>query len=1344
MKKSSSTLALVGVRNSRRAMARSDDRVGDNLLGRGGGLWRARAMALATIALPLSMPAGADDFRNRVAGPEPTVPVGRSFGDEPQQDTEPPRILVCSGEFVVGQIVELRTEAPDGNLGLPAGAVGRVLSADGTALLVEFGGFSGGHDGRGWARTPVIANNGSNRWWVRCDDVVDQPDPQPMQDGASVVVADFLSGPTDAGAGTSYTAALAEMGVSSTPLANLANLGPYDIVFVLHQNNGSTLTLGSAAATLAAWVNGGGVLVAHDRNVASAHSWVPGLTQATRTAGTTCDLGPQAASTVQGSFGQLTNASLDGGTYSLHGYFATTPPASLVGLLWPSPQSPAAFAYRFGLGWVYYSTLPLDYYLAGTGGATMNANARVYAKNVAQRMIERANPDIDGDGVPNESDACPDQAGPASCSGCPLNICGTCGTPVNTDGDSLADCVDPDDDNDGVADGSDNCSLVANPSQTDCNGNGIGEACETYPDCDADGVPDSCEIAEGYSTDCNGDSIPDSCQGGAALTPVAQTTDNLGAPSGEDPRTFTFTDLPYAATPVSIGLDVRGDLDGATEWVDVALNGGPARRFFAADGHDCAVAADHATISLTNDELNAVMGTTRELTVTLSCPETVDATECKANGLTRFSLTYSGFDGSAGDCNGNHELDFCEIVAGATPDCNGNHVPDSCDLASGSAPDCNSNGVPDSCDLATGSAVDCNTNAIPDSCDIASGTSLDIDGNSRPDECQTVTVTAGGSIQIAIDSAPAGEMRIITLAGGSYSGPIDFGGRSIVLRGAGAAVTIITGVAGATTSVVRMAYEPAIAAIEGVTIRGGETGSPHPENPKANVGGGIFMFHSAASMRDCIVEENRSGFGGGGYFAFSTGSIERCVFRNNYAATDGGGFELYDGAPRVVDSSVEGNWCSEGRGGGVHIHMGTATLMDTTIRLNGCGSISGGLSWVPDGQAAAFLTLDGCTISDNTAGVVWGGIGIIPDDGPTKISLAGSAACGNSPLPNIAGAWIDLGDNSICDCVSDINHDGLTNGVDLAQVLADWGTCGVCPGDLDGDGAVDGNDLAMILAGWGECGDRAWPPPLAWATTIEAFVDPAVVTDPALAQRIAETGLPWRVRDNASNIEMLLVPAGTFMMGCSPSQTYACQSNENPVHQVTLTSAFYLGRTEVTQAQWQAEMGSNPSWFVGYADSPSRPVEQAPWNTIQVFLSQNGLRLPTEAEWEYAYRAGTTTAFHSMPGYPSGTNADSQLTNIAWYSSNSGSQSHAVANKTANALGLYDISGNVYEWCQDWVGVYPSGGVTNPMGPSTGTNRQARGGGFNGSSNWSRASTRTWGTPTGVFYNAGFRVARSP
>ena len=261
-----------------------------------------------------------------------------------------------------------------------------------------------------------------------------------------------------------------------------------------------------------------------------------------------------------------------------------------------------------------------------------------------------------------------------------------------------------------------------------------------------------------------------------------------------------------------------------------------------------------------------------------------------------------------------------------------------------------------------------------------------------------------------------------------------------------------------------------------------------------------------------------------------------------------------------------------------------------------------------------------------------------------------------------------------------------------------------------------------------------------WATLVEAMPDPAVVTDATLRAAITASGLAWRVRDTATQMEMLLVPPGTFVMGCTPSNLSGCSNDENPTHSVTLTQAFYMGRYEVTQSQWAAKMGGNPSYFGGQSDSASRPVETVSWNTTQVFLSATGMRLPSEAEWEYACRAGTITAFNNV------SSDDATVGTIAWYSSNSDRQTHAVGGKAANSLGLYDMSGNVWEWVNDWYGstyysVRPS---TSPLGPVSGTDRVVRGGSWGNDASTVRSSARSFTTPSNAFNHIGFRVVRNP
>ncbi|MFM7259579.1 MAG: SUMF1/EgtB/PvdO family nonheme iron enzyme, partial [bacterium] len=274
-----------------------------------------------------------------------------------------------------------------------------------------------------------------------------------------------------------------------------------------------------------------------------------------------------------------------------------------------------------------------------------------------------------------------------------------------------------------------------------------------------------------------------------------------------------------------------------------------------------------------------------------------------------------------------------------------------------------------------------------------------------------------------------------------------------------------------------------------------------------------------------------------------------------------------------------------------------------------------------------------------------------------------------------------------------------------------------------------------------------------WATVLEPLPDPAVVTNATLRSAIIASGYPWRVRDDGTQIEMVLIPAGSFSMGCSASNASACGSDETPVHSVQLTNPFYLGRYEVTQAQWQAKMGSNPSYFqsataeVLAAQVPNRPVELVSWTTAQGFLTATSMRLPTEAEWEYAYRAGTTTAFHGFTGNLTGTNDDTLVPSIGWYAANSVNQTRPVGGKAGNGLGLHDMAGNVYEWVSDWYSsnYYVSSPASNPAGPASGTNRVLRGGSwFNTTPYFLRSSFRTSTTPDFSTNYFGIRVARAP
>ena len=223
---------------------------------------------------------------------------------------------------------------------------------------------------------------------------------------------------------------------------------------------------------------------------------------------------------------------------------------------------------------------------------------------------------------------------------------------------------------------------------------------------------------------------------------------------------------------------------------------------------------------------------------------------------------------------------------------------------------------------------------------------------------------------------------------------------------------------------------------------------------------------------------------------------------------------------------------------------------------------------------------------------------------------------------------------------------------------------------------------------------------------------------------------------NGITFNMIKVDGGTFTMGAT-AEMYKPWHYEKPAHQVTLSS-YYIGETEVTQALWKAVMGNNPSNFKG----DNLPVDSVSWDDCQDFirklnvLTNRRFRLPTEAEWEFAARGGNKSNHTQYSG-------SSNIDDVAWYDGNSGSKTHSVKTKKANELGLYDMSGNVWEWCQDWFGRYSSNAQTNPTGPDSGTYRVFRGGTWSFNARGCRSSNRFYNSPGDRYNSLGFRLALS-
>ena len=224
---------------------------------------------------------------------------------------------------------------------------------------------------------------------------------------------------------------------------------------------------------------------------------------------------------------------------------------------------------------------------------------------------------------------------------------------------------------------------------------------------------------------------------------------------------------------------------------------------------------------------------------------------------------------------------------------------------------------------------------------------------------------------------------------------------------------------------------------------------------------------------------------------------------------------------------------------------------------------------------------------------------------------------------------------------------------------------------------------------------------------------------------------------NGISIDMVRVEAGTFTMGAT-AEMEDPYDDERPTHRVTLTNDYYIGKYEVTQALWQTVMGNNPSKFKG----DNLPVEQVSWDDCQDFLSKlnritgKTFRLPTEAEWEYAARGGNKSRGYQYSG-------SNNPSNVAWYDDNSGDKTHAVGTKQPNELGIYDMSGNVWEWCQDWYETYSSSSQVNPTGANSGSCRVVRGVSWYNNARDCRLSLRGSNTPDFRSSNLGLRLVLS-
>ena len=337
---------------------------------------------------------------------------------------------------------------------------------------------------------------------------------------------------------------------------------------------------------------------------------------------------------------------------------------------------------------------------------------------------------------------------------------------------------------------------------------------------------------------------------------------------------------------------------------------------------------------------------------------------------------------------------------------------------------------------------------------------------------------------------------------------------------------------------------------------------------------------------------------------------------------------------------------------------------------------------------------------------------ILEEDYPCYINSNGMYVLGHIMLANIT-QLDSIADEPEPEFIrGDVNGDGIVDVSDVAGLVGSLltGNPIVGNGDANQDGMVDVSDIASLVDYLlkGAWSDEPEPEPAGETFTV-----------------------------NGVSFKMMPVEGGTFTMGATEEEDADYQVFQgSPKHQVTL-NGFSIGQTEVTQELWQAVMGNNPSNHTG---NMQYPVENINWEDCQTFITElnrltgKTFRLPTEAEWEYAAQGGNKTQGYTYSG-------SDDLGEVAWYLDNSGGESHPVATKAPNELGIYDMNGNIEEWCNDWYSLYTEDAVTNPTGPETGTSRIHRGGRFGGSSKFCRITRRDGFVPTVVRNYMGLRLA---
>ena len=579
-----------------------------------------------------------------------------------------------------------------------------------------------------------------------------------------------------------------------------------------------------------------------------------------------------------------------------------------------------------------------------------------------------------------------------------------------------------DPDGDGVITSYDNCPLVANPTQSDGDLDGVGDACDLI-DCNGDGVADAIQCRNGTLADFNSNNIPDCCESGSSCVtgnyPVQWRTSDGG--NGHW----------YQRIPTSCWNE--GNTYAVTRGIHLASLTSVAEAQFCAQlfpSNNYWITAKVGGIRTPESDLfTGWTWTDGEPFVPGTLPWMAANPGCCFPDEYYLGINHLGQIGDLNDCDdGGGGGAIIEWSA----DCNGDGIVDIGQILSGALSDSDDDGIPDCCD---------------------GGVMIRV-----PKDFKT--------IQAAIDATDIGCAARIEVASGNYNGPINLGGRNIQLVGSGPDSCTISGLGATPSSVVLGTAEPSSALLEGFTIRDGATGSPLPAQPEALCGGGMLLVESALRVRNCRFISNQAVFGGGVYLYRSSAVFEQCTFAENLAQARSGGADVFECSATFTNCEFRANQAAIGAG--VQVYRGQSVFEGTTIHLNGAFDVGGGIQWYPVDDTS-LLTLRNCSILSNTA-TIGSGLSMYQGTVAARTQLFGTTVCGNLPR-NVIGRYQSDAATLVCDCAADVVFDGIVGGADLALVLDNWGIVSdpLQPTDIDGNGIVDAGDLTRVLASWGPC-----------------------------------------------------------------------------------------------------------------------------------------------------------------------------------------------------------------------------------------------------------------------------------